>query len=103
MTLTGAGTYTVGYAVTSSDGHPLDGSVTFTYAPPSESAAPTGETAAPTSGPPTPSSVAAEPSVAAADRPAPEPAEVPLWVLALAAVFVSGAVLFTARWLRARR
>ena len=103
VTLTGAGTYTVGYAVTSSDGHPLDGSVTFTYAPPSEAAAPTiGPTAVPAA-PTTPPSAPAEPSEAAADRPAPEPAEVPLWVLALATLFVAGAVLFTARWLRARR
>ena len=103
VTLTGAGTYTVGYAVTSSDGHPLDGSVTFTYAPPSDAAAPTGGPTAVPSTPTTPPSAAAEASEAAADRPAPESAELPLWVPALAAVFVAGGGLFTARWLRARR
>jgi len=46
VALTDAGTYTVDYAVTSSDGHPVEGIATFVYAPPPPPA-PTSE--APTS------------------------------------------------------
>ncbi|SFL86926.1 copper resistance CopC family protein [Geodermatophilus ruber] len=96
VTLTDAGRYTVAYAVTSGDGHPVEGSVSFTYAPPPP-ATPTSEAAAPTSSAP------AAPTEAAAQRPAEEPAGLPGWVLAAAAVLVTGAVLLTARRLRSRR
>lgn len=95
VTLTAAGTYTVGYAVTSGDGHPLEGTLTFTYAPP----APTSASAAPPAG-----SAAAEPSEAAVQSPAQQSGGVPGWVLAAAAaLLVAGAVLVIVGRLRARR
>jgi methionine-rich copper-binding protein CopC len=103
VTLTAAGTYTVGYAVTSGDGHPLEGTLTFTYAPPApagDAAAPTSASAAPPAG-----SAAAEPNEAAVQSPAQQSGGVPGWVLAAAAaaaLLVAGAVLVIVGRLRAR-
>jgi hypothetical protein len=82
------------------------GPLIFTYAPsdPSAPSAPIAGPVAPTgasAGPP--SSSAAEPGEAAAQGPAEEPASVDLWVPAVAAVLLAGAVVFTVRRLRARR
>jgi methionine-rich copper-binding protein CopC len=96
--LTAAGAYTVGYAVTSSDGHPLEGVLTFTYSPPT---------------PPTPSSEAAtsvpapsatvEARAAAPDSAAQESTGLPGWVLwAGAAVVLAIAVVLILRRRRSR-
>jgi copper resistance protein C len=103
VALAAAGTYTVGYAVTSSDGHPVEGTVSFTYAPPPPPA-PTTAAAAPTTAtaaPETPDD-AAEPAEAAAERSTGDPSGIPLWiVLTGAAAVVVGAVLAVRR-LRSR-
>jgi len=107
VTLDAAGTYTVGYAVTSSDGHTLEGSLTFGYAPP---APPT--TAPPTTAPPASSTSAAPapvtpavdgPSEASAESPAPASDGVPVWLIALVALLVVAAAVLAARRLRSRR
>jgi copper resistance protein C len=94
VALTDAGTYAVAYAVTSSDGHPVEGTLTFTYAPPSLPS-PTSEAAVPTS---TSASVStpAAPSEAAADSPARSSTGLPGWAFAAGAavvVAVAAAVL----------
>ncbi len=94
VALTDAGTYAVAYAVTSSDGHPVEGTLTFTYAPPSPPS-PTSEAAAPTSTS-APVSTPAAPSEAAADSPAQSSTGLPGWAFAAGAavvVAVAAAVL----------
>jgi copper resistance protein C len=90
VALSAAGTYTVGYAVTSSDGHAVEGTVTFTYAPPAP-ASPTGTT--PPAAPAQPAEPA-EPAEAAAERSTADSSGIPVWaVVAVAAVVLVGAVL----------
>jgi copper resistance protein C len=91
VTLGAAGTYTVAYAVTSGDGHVLEGTLAFTYAPP---APPTPAGAAPSSAsaPGSPATSApVEPRAAAAERPAAQPAGLPGWVPWVVAVAVLAA------------
>ena len=106
VALTDAGTYTVAYAITSSDGHPVEGSLTFTYAPPAP-LAPSSEAPASTSPPSVaPASLApAEPSEAATTSAAQSSTGVPGWALAAGAVIVlvAAAVLLTVRRRRVRR
>ena len=102
VALDAAGTYTVGYSVTSSDGHTLDGSLTFSYAPPAQ---PTTAPATTSSAVPSASagSPAAEPSEASAETPAPASDGVPVWLLAVIAVLVVAAAVLVGRRLRSRR
>ncbi|MGY1617187.1 copper resistance protein CopC [Geodermatophilus sp. SYSU D00691] len=87
VSLGAAGTYTVDYGVTSSDGHDVDGSLTFTYAPPATSAAPS-PTPETTPEPAAPSPAA--PSEAAAES---DPGGLPAWLLVGGAAVLVGAVL----------
>jgi copper resistance protein C len=85
VTLAVPGAYTVAYEVTSDDGHPLEGRLTFTYAgpvPPS--------TAAQAPGTPVPQATV-EPSEAAAGGAAEDSAGLPGWVLPAAAAVVLAA------------
>jgi copper resistance protein C len=102
--LTEVGTYTVAYAVTAVDGHPVDGSLTFSYAPPSPPA-PSSEAVPPITTPATTAPSPAAPSGAVANSPAPFSTGVPGWVPAAVAgpVVVLGAVLFFLRRRHARR
>jgi methionine-rich copper-binding protein CopC len=99
VALDAAGTYTVGYAVTSSDGHILEGALTFGYAPP---APPTTAPATTSSAVPA-SSAAAEPSEASAESPAAASNGVPVWLLAVIGVLVVAAAVLVGRQLRSRR
>ncbi|MGY1601137.1 copper resistance CopC family protein [Geodermatophilus sp. SYSU D00815] len=97
VALAAAGTYTVDYSVTSADGHQVDGSVTFTYAPPAPpttSSPPPATTPAPTS--------AAEPSEAAAEREPEGSGGLPAWLLVGGAAALVAAVFFIP-WRRRRR
>jgi copper resistance protein C len=96
VTLDAAGTYTVGYAVTSSDGHTVDGSLTFTYAPPAAVASTAPAT-------PSPTAAAPQPSEASAESPAPASVGVPLWLVAVVAGLVVAAAVLVGRRLRSRR
>ena len=87
VTLAAPGAYTVVYEVTSGDGHPLEGRLTFTYAPPGPP--PTAAPVAP--GTPVPQATV-EPSEAAAGSAAEDSAGLPGWVLPAAAAVVLAAV-----------
>jgi methionine-rich copper-binding protein CopC len=87
VALAAPGAYTVAYEVTSDDGHPLEGQLTFTYAPPVPPTA---------AGPATPSTpvpqAAVEPSEAAAGSASPDADGLPGWVPPTAAAVVLAAV-----------
>jgi methionine-rich copper-binding protein CopC len=100
VTLTAAGSYTVTYAVTSSDGHVVEGTFDFTYAPPAAPAAPASTSEAGPTGTAAPSTTV-RPDQAAAETRSPRSAG---WVLpAVAVVVVAAAVGLVLRWRRARR
>ena len=94
VTLADPGAYTVAYEVTSDDGHPLQGRLTFTYAPPVPPTT-TGQ-AAPS--PPEPQATS-EPSGAAAGTASEGSAGLPGWVpaSAAAAVLAAGAGFLVSR------
>ncbi len=102
--LTEAGEYTVDYTVTAGDGHPLSGTLTFSYAPPTPEASPTASPeTSPTAFPeasPTASPAAGASEASAGSRPPSDGGSAWLW--AAAAVVVAGAALLIARWLRGR-
>jgi copper resistance protein C len=92
VTLAAPGAYTVAYEVTSGDGHPLEGRLTFTYVPPVPS--PTAAPVAP--GTPVPQATV-EPSEAASSTPD-DSGGLPGWILpAAAAVVLAAAVSLLAR------
>jgi methionine-rich copper-binding protein CopC len=99
--LTDAGLHTLTYAVTSSDGHVVEGTLSFTYAPPSPTtAATTPATTAPAG---TSAPAPATPSEAAAESPTSSSAGLLGWALAAgAALVVALAVALLVRR-RARR
>ena len=105
VALTDAGAYAIAYAVTSSDGHPVEGTLTFTYAPPSLPS-PTSEPTTPssTSEPPSAAAAPAAPSEAAADSPARSSTGLSGWSFATGAAVVVAlvAVLFFLRRRRTR-
>jgi copper resistance protein C len=86
VTLAAPGAYTVAYEVTSDDGHPLEGQLTFTYAPPVP------PTSAGQAAPSTPVPQATvEPSEAAAGTSSEGSAGLPGWVAPAAAAVVLAA------------
>jgi copper resistance protein C len=100
--LTAAGVYTVDYSVTSSDGHEVAGSVTFTYAPPATSSAPP-SSAEPSSAAPSASGEAVEPSEAAAQSEAEDSGGLPAWLLVLGVAALVAAAFFFTPWRRRNR
>jgi methionine-rich copper-binding protein CopC len=101
VALSAAGEYTVGYAVVSSDGHQLEGSLTFRYSPPAPPT-PTPTPAVTASPSQTPATV--QPREASADAPAPESSGPAGWLLPLGgAVVLAAGVVLVVRRRRTRR
>lgn len=105
-----AGSYVVSFRVVSSDGHPVEGAITFSYLAPSPSPTPT-PTPSPTSPSPTPDPTTASPtpspsSTSAAPIPSPtaspSPTTTPIdptsvttslgWIIAIAVIAAAGIV-----------
>jgi methionine-rich copper-binding protein CopC len=101
VSLSAPGRYTVTYAVTSDDGHPVDGSLSFSYAPPA-TAAPTTSAPVTTAAPATSSAAPApvEPSEAAASNAAEESGGFPGWVIPVAVAVVGAGVVLAVRRMR---
>ena len=95
-----AGSYTVSWQVTSSDGHPLTGGFTFTAAAGATSTAGTGDAAAPAVDAADPA-LAAQPGVASAAQPVESSAST-RWVAVAAVLALAGVGTFGVRRLRSR-
>ncbi|MGY1739383.1 MULTISPECIES: copper resistance CopC family protein [unclassified Blastococcus] len=105
VTLTAAGRYDVAWTVTGSDGHPLDGTFGFDFAPPAPptSAAPPPSSAAPTPTiEPTAPAEQTDPAVDVTETAATDEGT-PGWVLPVAAVAVLAVGVTAALLLRRRR
>ena len=97
VALTMPGTHTVTYAVTADDGHQLEGTFTFGYAPPAPATPSPADVTTPTA---TAAPVTGEPSEAGVESAAADDGGLPSWV---APALVAGVVLLVLALLLVRR
>jgi copper resistance protein C len=104
VALTAPGTYTVAWSVVANDGHPLQGSFAFTFAPPAAPTSAAPSSAAPSSAaPPSAAPSSAATDEAAAESPADDGGLTALWAVGIPALVVLGAGAVAVALRRARR